>query len=284
MVAAFTQIMKWCLFKTPMIIGLVLYGGAVNAATPIIEFGQWRDESGVWVIDVNIQRWAYSENNNAISCLRVNCWVGVGAYDLINSAPISRGEVMAKVSKRTADVTTSNQLEDDVLNSGIFPMSGTIRLRPPAKVESVCLGVGTGTDFGGLGWSGQMACDVLPQPPKPEPELKCEIIGDITLDHGVVKTSEINGHRVEDFATINCNSKANFYLYLQGGGGDIFLTKDKALFSSLSINDESIGSGVNVSHPGGSVNMKLTSTLKSNGADIGGGEFSGVGIVVIEVK
>ncbi|WP_421105908.1 hypothetical protein [Serratia marcescens] len=233
-------------------------------------------------IDVNIYHWSLGDGFiHDVMCYIDDCWVGVGAFDRRVNPTSSLGEVMFRVTERSRTESSANILERDVVNSKIFPARGVISLDKRANIERVCLGVGFGTAYTKLNFVSELQCDVIPQPPPINPVPVCEIVGNMTLEHGSVANEEINGNSVKKTVALNCSSKANVFIYIQGGN-KIELSQDGKLFSLLSVNDQN--GGVNITVPAGSMDLKLKSTLNSKEAFIEGGDYSSAGILIMEVR
>ncbi len=122
--------------------------------------------------------------------------------------------------------------------------------------------------------------------PKP-PVAQCEIAsGDIVLDHGTLNNSDVNGNKVSKDVVIYCSRNTTVRVYAQNVVNDteiINLNREGTLNARLSVNGRSgaVGDVIGVQGNTGSrasISSELFSTSK---VDVG--NFSGGGVVYVEI-
>lgn len=116
----------------------------------------------------------------------------------------------------------------------------------------------------------------------PAPSGSCDFdVPSVTIDHGTLSKSEIEGHTASSSVTISCTSPKTVKLYIQTGD-DLDLREDGSIYSKLYINNNSLGTdGLSVDVES-QTSVDVSSVLYTNGT-VAAGEFSGSAVMVITI-
>lgn len=116
----------------------------------------------------------------------------------------------------------------------------------------------------------------------PNPTI-CEIIDSyIELSHGTLNTDELDGHSVSHNIGITCNRNAMVKVYAYPNTAGDTIPLGSGILSSIKLNGVSGRTGVNINVPGSTTYVNLSSTLTTSG-DVNAGEYSGSGVVILNI-
>jgi len=173
-----------------------------------------------------------------------------------------------------------------------LPISGTTNHTGNSVATEECVGIfyATGTDLGTYTTSQTLTkFRGYPMMPNsicgsvPAPSGSCDFVQDsMTLDHGTLSKSELEGHQVSSTVNIACTSSKTLTLYIYAAN-DVQLRDDGSLYSELYMNDTILGTtGLTLDVDSDAV-VDVKSVLRTNGT-VAAGEFSGSTVMLITVE
>lgn len=172
-----------------------------------------------------------------------------------------------------------------------LPKSGTTRHSGNAISTEECVGIfyapgeslGNLTDVNSSKFSGYSTLPGSICGAAPAPSGTCDFVQDsITLDHGTLSKSELEGHQVSSTVNITCTSAKTLTLYIHAAN-DVELREDGSLYSELYMNDTILGTtGITLDVDSDAV-VDVKSVLRTNGS-VTAGEFSGSTVMLITIE
>lgn len=117
--------------------------------------------------------------------------------------------------------------------------------------------------------------------PPPDPSASCKIISPITLSHGSVSSEKIDGNTASSTFGVECNKETDILLKIPESG-IIALKRNNSLKSTVLL-DGMKGGNVRVRKVGPGVKYITVSSVLSSLGEIEGGQFSGSGILSLEI-
>ena len=119
-----------------------------------------------------------------------------------------------------------------------------------------------------------------PVSPPPVIPASCKIYGPITLDHGSISLTDINGNISTSEVEIECSKESDVLLKIENNG--VITLGNNSIKSTIDLNGMS-GGGVKINKVGPNGRyVKVSSTLASLGG-VNGGEFNGSGVITLEI-
>lgn len=113
----------------------------------------------------------------------------------------------------------------------------------------------------------------------------CNISLPSYVDHGFVRSTNLNGQIMSVSGGISCTESGSLNIYARSVTGEnyVYLNTNKSLYSRPLINNQDGWNGVNISVSGGNVNnpFTFTSELHTTGGVITPGYYTGSSIVII---
>lgn len=117
----------------------------------------------------------------------------------------------------------------------------------------------------------------------PAPNSSCDFNQDVlTLDHGTLSRSELDGHEVTESVSVSCSVEQTLKLYIYSAN-EVSLRTDGSLYSELYLNDNVLGSTGLTIDVNGQAEVNVKSRLRTNGTPESG-EFSGSTIMLITIE
>lgn len=128
--------------------------------------------------------------------------------------------------------------------------------------------------------------DCNPSNPPPPEKVVCTFSGDVSLLHGTLAASAVDGNRAMATNLLSCTGPATVKVKVTGGSGSniLKLAANGSLYSTLKVNDQNGSTGTNISIPssGAYAPVLFTSDLSVNGTP-SSGSFSASAVATIEV-
>lgn len=117
----------------------------------------------------------------------------------------------------------------------------------------------------------------------PAPSGSCDFVQDsITLDHGTLQKTELEGHEVSSTVNISCTSSKTLQVYIYSAD-NVQLRDDGSLYSELYLNNNILGINGFTLDVTDEANVSVKSVLRTNGT-VAAGEFSGSTVMLISME
>lgn len=283
-------IIRCTLLGLLLLVGLSAQGGSLSYITKIDDSGTGDYRYNIWFTI------AYMDEDDPTpnpcygsSFCHYRFTIGVpnrrgGQYSLIIFSRVYR-------LSDAKNLRTMGEIAANFKSRLSFPISSVVTGTPSGigsygfRGEAACFGLFRVTTNGGGIWGGQgipapgATCGIAPPPIG-----KCQLVGDITLDHGTVNSDRIDGNQATTTANLECSQAMSIKVTATGvGSTDVVLRADGSLTSSLQVNGVAGKTGATVDVLANTKTpVKFTSVLKTKGT-VAAGPFTGSGTAVLSI-
>ncbi|EPX2177051.1 TPA: hypothetical protein ACKQD3_000863 [Serratia marcescens] len=215
-----------------------------------------------------------SEEMDGVLCNAASCYVAVCHYASSREGKCVAPGFATTNIKVPSGTTFKEARELFIKRNGV---SGTWKTTTGVLPEGTCFGVLYWQGLGETNWTG------VPIPGSycgqvPLPDVFCDSQNEISFDYGVMQSDRINGATQTRTFKVFCNKPVNVSVTLVGGGG---ISLGNEIDVSLFIDNTDLSRGYIAFITNGERGFNMVSVLKAKTKNLSGGNFSGVGIVVI---
>lgn len=205
------------------------------------------------------------------------CNYGIGIVGKSDSGNSSMGCYVGTTGR---DVSSWGQIAAAYLSkcgNHVYPVTGSGFSQESANAAKACIVYGRKTGAGAYFNAGIGCAGVSPNP------TICEINDSyIELSHGTLNTDELDGHSVSRNVGITCNRNAMVKVYAYPNTAGDVIPLGRSISSSIKLNGVSGRIGININVPGSTAYFNLSSTLTTS-SDVNAGEYSGSGVVILNI-
>jgi hypothetical protein len=198
----------------------------------------------------------------------------------------------AGVHKFLLSAKTMGELGREVKAIFSLPFTSTARHNANSVTTEECVGLfyaagsNLGTNNGEVNnasFSGHLLLPGSICGTAPAPSGTCDFDqNDITLEHGTLTRSELEGHSASAEVNISCTSEKTIQVYIYSADG-VELRGDGSLFSELYINDSALSDSGFTLEVQDTISVNVKSVLRTNGT-VAAGDFSGSTVMLITIE
>lgn len=160
-----------------------------------------------------------------------------------------------------------------------IPLSGSILVPYKSASNDLCISFA----YANIGPSIGSASNAFgPCSPVVAPALRCDITGDININHRTLSDAEVDGAKASTTLNLQCRGPASVTVFAsRTNANGVLLRDDGSLYSKITINGKDATAGINVAVSNDQVTpMNIESTLVTRGA-VTPGAFSGSTVITV---